>query len=203
MNGSNMTESAKTVKAVSVTKMGIPDGFSPSTSYQGQILEGGFTRIEISSQSDDLSKIHKALVESFTFPCKMRYLKLTDRQEGQYQNPKSYVAVNIRKDMMLQALEQLQELLYHDGRHQLWILGLNGEQLVLDELGVLYLSPDDFHFRDVLDGLGIPERKMNDPLHQPMSQRDYVLVHFSPKADLQEVTLLQSLGFIQDIYLQS
>ena len=54
MNGSNMTESAKTVKAVSVTKMGIPDGFSPSTSYQGQILEGGFTRIEISSQSDDM-----------------------------------------------------------------------------------------------------------------------------------------------------
>ena len=44
---------------------------------------------------------------------------------------------------------------------------------------------------------------MNDPLHQPMSQRDYVLVNFSTEADLQEATLLQSLGFIQDIYLQS
>ena len=128
------------------------------TSYQGQILEGGFTRIEISSQSDDLSKIYKALVESFTFPCKMRYLKLTDRQEGQYQNPKSYVAVNIRKDMMLQFWSNYKSCCIMMGDISCDI-GVEWRATCLDELGVLYLSPDDFHFRDVLTELAIPERK--------------------------------------------
>ena len=196
-----MTESKRIVKAVSVTNMGIPDGFVPSLSYQGQVLEGGYTRIEVSSDVEHLSKIHRALVASFTFPCKIRYLKLTDRQEGQYQNPKSYVAVNVSREMMLQVLDQLVELIYNDGRHQLWILGLNGEQIVLDELGVIYVSPDDFRFRDILDALDIPETQMNDVSHQPMSKRDYVLVNFSADADIQEATLLQTLGFIQDIYL--
>ena len=44
----------------------------------------------------------------------------------------------------LEALTHLQELIYHDGRHQIWILGLQGEQIILDELGMIYLYPDDF-----------------------------------------------------------
>ena len=196
-----MTEEGKTVKAISVTEMGKPDNFVPSLVYQGQILEGGYTRLEISASSDDLARVHQGLIRALTFPCKVRYLKLTDRQEGQYQKPKSYVAVNVGKEMILEALTHLQDLIYHDGRHQLWILGLKGEQIVLDELGMIYISPDDFHFRDVLEQLGVPEKLQSDKTYQTMAQRDYVMVNFSPLADLQETTLLQSLGFIQDIYL--
>lgn len=196
-----MTETGTSAKAVSVTEMGIPDGYVPPLGYQGQILEGGHTRIEVSSGTKELAQIHIRLVESFTFPCKVRYVKLTDRQEGQYQKPKSYVAVNVGREIILEALTHLQELIYHDGRHQLWILGLQGEQIVLDELGMVYLYPDDFRFRDVLEDLGITEKSSSDNSFQTMSQRDYVMVNFSQQADAQEVTLLQSIGFIPDTHL--
>ena len=95
----------------------------------------------------------------------------------------------------------LQELIYHDGRHQIWILGLQGEQIILDELGMIYLYPDDFRFRDVLEENGIAEKPSSDTSYQTMSQRDYVMVNFSQQADKQEATLLQSIGFVQDTHL--
>ena len=193
-----MTEASK---AVSVTEMGIPDGFTPTLAYQGQVLDGGHTRIEVSSSTKELGQIHRKLVESFTFPCKVRYVKLTDRQEGQYQKPKSYVAVNVGREIILEALTHLQELIYHDGRHQIWISGLQEEQIVLDELGMIYIYPDDFRFRDVLEELGVTEKLPSDNSYQTMAQRDYVMVNFSKRADEQEVTLLQSIGFVQDTYL--
>ena len=196
-----MTDTSTSAKAISVTEMGIPDGYVPPLGYQGQVLEGGHTRIEVSSGTKELAQIHRRLVESFTFPCKVRYVKLTDRQEGQYQKPKSYVAVNVGREIILEALTHLKELIYHDGRHQIWILGLQGEQVVLDELGMVYLYPDDFRFRDVLEDLGITEKVPSDTSFQTMSQRDYVMVNFSQQADEQEATLLQSIGFIPDTHL--
>ena len=196
-----MTEGSTSAKAVSVTEMGIPDGYTPPLGYQGQVLEGGHTRIEVSSGTKELAQIHRGLVASFTFPCKVRYVKLTDRQEGQYQKPKSYVAVNVGREIILEALTHLQELIYHDGRHQIWILGLQGEQIILDELGMIYLYPDDFRFRDVLEELGLTEKSSSDNSYQTMSQRDYVMVNFSQQADEQEATLLQSIGFVQDTHL--
>lgn len=77
-----MTETSTSAKAVSVTEMGIPDGYVPPLGYQGQILEGGHTRIEVSSSTKEIAQIHRCLVESFTFPCKVRYVKLTDRLDG-------------------------------------------------------------------------------------------------------------------------
>ncbi len=197
-----MTEASTSAKAVSVTEMGIPDGYVPPLGYEGQILDGGHTRIEVSSRTKELAQIHRRLVENFTFPCKVRYVKLTDRQDGQYQKPKSYVAVNVGREIIIEALMHLQELIYHDGRHQLWIVGLQGEQIILDELGMIYLYPDDFRFRDVLEELGLTEKSSSDKSYQTMSQRDYVMVNFSQLADEQEATLLQSIGFIQDTYLQ-
>lgn len=196
-----MTELSASAKAISVTKMGVPDGYTPPLGFQGQVLEGGHTRIEVSSSTTELALIHRSLVESFTFPCKVRYVKLTDRQEGQYQKPKSYVAVNVGREILLEALMHLQELIYHDGRHQIWILGLQGEQIILDELGMIYIYPDDFRFRDILEENGITEKSSSDSSYQTMAQRDYVMVNFSQQADEQEATLLQSIGFIQDTHL--
>ena len=141
----------------------------------GQVLEGGHTRRSLIKYN---GVAHRSLVESFTFPCKVG-MAITDRQEGQYQKPKSYVAVNVGREILLEALTHLQELIYHDGRHQIWILGLQGEQIILDELGMIYLYPDDFRFRDVLEENGIAEKPSSDTSYQTMSQRDYVMVNFS------------------------
>lgn len=176
-------------KAIAVTKEGTPSGFNPTCAYKDQVLPGGFTRLEISASPDKLSIVHRTLVEAIEYPCKLRYLKLTDRQQGQLSKPESYVAVEISKDRMLQALSSYQNLFYHDGRHQLWILGANEEQIVLDELGVIYLYPDDFLFRDLLTQLGWSNQE-----HQSMSEQDYVQVHFNAEADLEEQSLMTSFG---------
>ena len=125
-------------------------------------------------------------------PLKIRYVRLTDRQKAQHPKPESYVAVELPKERIAQALSMFEKLLYQDGRNQLWLLGLNGEQLILDELGMVYVYPDDFAFRDALENLGWVEAN-----HQSMADRDYVRVNFAAEADEQEESLIQSLGMIR------
>ena len=180
-------------KAQSVTQDGEADGFRPSASFKARILQGGFTRLEVSSPSEKLAIVHRELVKQISFPCKLRYLQLTDRRSGiQLENPRSFVAVDISRDRLMQALEDYQELFYFDGRHQLWILGADNEQIVLDELGMIYVYPDDFLFRDVLLKLGWPESSQ-----EAMSERDYVQVYFQAPADIQEDSLLESFGLVE------
>ena len=188
-----MKQETRPPKAQSVTQEGEPDGFQPSASFRSRILQGGFTRLEVSSPSDRLAIVHKELIQHISFPCKLRYLQLTDREAGQQlENPRSFVAVDISRERMVQALEDYKELFYFDGRHQLWVLGANDEQIILDELGMIYVYPDDFLFRDVLMKLGWPESKQ-----ESMAERDYVQVYFSAPADIQEDSLLQSFGLVE------
>lgn len=188
-----MKQETRPPKARSVNQQGEADGFEPPSSFRSRILQGGYTRLEVSSPSEKLPIIHKDLVNNISFPCKLRYLKLTDRQSGQQlENPRSFVGVDISRNRMLQALEDYKELFYFDGRHQLWILGSNDEQIVLDELGMIYIYPDDFLFRDILMKLGWPESKQ-----ESMSERDYVQVYFQASADIQEDSLLQSFGLVE------
>jgi hypothetical protein len=185
-------QSSKQPKSQSVTKQGALDGFIPPMAYQPQLLDGGYTRIEISSPPSKLSFIHKKLIEALQGPLKVRYVRMTDRQKGQLPKPESYVAVELTKERILQVSMHCEDLFYHDARHQLWIRGSGEEQIVLDELGMLYIYPDDFLFRDVLNGFGWVEGA-----HESMAARDYVKVFFSQHADEQEQTLLQSLGMIR------
>ena len=179
-------------KAQSVDKKGALDGFVPPMAFKGQVLDGGYTRLELSVPPDRLSAVHKHLADQLSFPCKIRYLKLTDRLKGQLAKPESYAAVEISKVRLLQVLSELSPLIHHDGRHQFWIVGLQGEQLILDELGMIYIYPDDLLFRDILTDLGFIETN-----HENMSARDYVRVNFLAQGDQQEVVLLQSLGFVR------
>ena len=78
-------------------------------------------------------------------------------------------------------------LIWHDGRHQLWARGRFSEQVVLDELGVLYCYPDDPSFRDALEG--IPQRK-----DLTLDTRDYVKVNFVAAADAEEQSLWDRFG---------
>jgi hypothetical protein len=187
-----MTNRSKLAKAESVTKQGEADGYVPPSAYCARVLRGGYTRLDISTPMDKLAIIHRELVKTIQFPCKIRYVRMTDRQSGQLEKPESYVAVEISKDRMLQALQSFEELFYNDGRNQLWIQGASEEQIVLDELGMLYVYPDDFVFRDTLTMLGWPEMK-----HESMAQRDYVKVNFSVVADEQERSLITSFGLVR------
>lgn len=176
-------------KAHSVNEDGTPDGYMPPSAYTDRVLPGGMTRLEVSSPASKLHFVHKALVESIQFPCKVRYLKLTDRQRGQLEKPESYVAVDVSKARMLQALEEYHDLFYEDARHQFWILGAQQEQIVLDELGMIFVYPDDFLFREVLAQMG-----WSTESHEGMDTRDYVKVHFRRVADEQEQTFFQRFG---------
>ena len=179
-------------KAQSVTKQGAPDGYVSPMAFKGQVLEGGYTRLEISSPPGKISVVHKALARLLSSPLKMRYVRLTDRQKGQLPKPENYVAVELPKERVEQALTMFEALLYQDGRNQLWLLGLDGEQLILDELGMIYVYPDDFSFREALQKLGWVEAN-----HQTMADRDYVRVNFMAQADEQEQSLIQSLGMVR------
>ena len=184
---------SKPPKAQSVDKDGNEDGYIPPIAYQRQVLNGGYTRLEISAPTDKLPIVHRKLIGRLSMPCKIRYVKLTDRVTGkQLPKPESFVAVEVTLARVQQVLDVFTDLIYHDGRHQLWVLGLDKEQVILDELGVIYTYPDDFSFREGLAELGWLEVK-----HESMASRDYVRVNFLATADAQEKSLIQSLGMVR------
>jgi hypothetical protein len=170
-------------KAESVRTGGQPDGWFPPRGWQPQIAPDGSTRLVISVPSAELAATHLRLVRALSGPLGIRYVRLTDRQKGQLPAPESFVRMEVATDELVGWLEARRELMWHDGRHQTWIRGKFGEQVVLDELGMLFCYPDDVAFRDVL--AGVPEVKLNG-----MDTRDYVKVTFLPEADEQEKTLL-------------
>ena len=117
-------ETAPPGKAHSVNEDGTPDGYNPPSAFAHRSYSTGRDdTLRGLVSPNKLHFVHKALVESIQYPCKVRYLKLTDRQKGQLSKPESYVAVDVSKARMLQALDEYHDLFYEDARHQLWILG--------------------------------------------------------------------------------
>jgi hypothetical protein len=179
-------------KARSVTQQGAPDGFVPPTFYAPEVLQGGHTRLTVSGPAARLEAAHKALVAALQPPLKLLYIQLTDRKTGQLPKPVQRVAVELPRDRVLQALRDYRRLIYHDGRHQLWVRGNAGEQVVLEEVGMLYVYPDDFQFRDLLEGCGIPEGT-----GETLATRDYIRVEFLADADAEEAALIRDLHLIE------
>ena len=179
-------------KAQSVTEAGMPDGFIPPLAYHPQILDGGYTRLEISAPSERLKIVHQSLIKAIKGPYKVRYVQMTSRANGQLPKPKSFVGVEITQTRLMQAIDAFGPLLYHDGRCQFWILGALNEQLVIDEIGMMYLYPDDPSFQHILNQLG-----WHNMPHQSMASRDYVRVNFLSEADALEASLIQSLGLVE------
>jgi hypothetical protein len=120
-------------------------------------------------------------------PWSVRYLKLTDRQSGQLAKPETWVRMDVRPDLVLAAMDAAERLIWHDGRHQLWIRGRMGDQVVLDELGVLYAYPDDPAFRAALAHL-------SESSAVGMDGRDYVRVELLAEADAEERSFIQALS---------
>lgn len=179
-------------KAQSVTVHGEPDGFVPAAFFKAEVLSGGFTRLTVSLPPDRLEAVHRALVAAMEPPYKLLYQALTDRQSGiQLDKPLHLVAVELPRDRVLGVLDRYRGLVYHDGRHQLWVRGMLGEQVVLEEIGVIYVYPDDPSFRDALEAQGVPEG--DGPT---LAERDYIRVSFDAAHDAEEEGLIQDLNLV-------
>ena len=176
-------------KAESVTVQGAPDGFVPPLAWQAQVIPGGYTRLVVSAPGDQMAALHQRLVGRLQAPLRVLYRQVTDRATGQLPKARDWVGVEITVPRLLAALQTYAPLVYHDGRHQLWIKGQGSEQIVLEEIGVLYVYPDDPSFRDALTEAGVPERAV-----QTLAERDYIKVNFLAEADAAEGAFQQALA---------
>ena len=179
-------------KAESVDIKGRPDGFQAPLCWTAQLLGGGVTRLVVSAPQERLADVHQALIGALGGPLRVLYRQLTDRATGQLPKPIDHVAVELPAETVQSVLVHCSTLVYHDGRHQLWVRGPGTEQVVLEELGVIFVYPDDPSFRDTLLALGLPERAS-----QTLSERDYVKVNFVAEADAQEKMLIGALGLVR------
>ena len=177
-------------KAVSVTETGEPDGFKPPLLFAGEIAPDGTTRLLVSAGPDRLQEVHSAIVAGLESPLGILWVQLVDRAKGEENAaPRRWLSMEIDKDRLVEALKTCAGLLYRDGRGQLWIRDAYGQQIVLDELGLVYAYPDDPGLRSVLADLGVPE-----DASPTMADRDYVRVEYSADADEEETALLTTLG---------
>ncbi|MSQ03905.1 MAG: hypothetical protein EXR71_18795 [Myxococcales bacterium] len=179
-------------KAQSVTVAGEPDGFVPPRAWRLETFPDGHTRLVISVPWAELQTTHLALLDTLTAPLGVRYVQLTDRATGQLPTPQGRVAMGLSKGRVRAAMQARPTLLWSDGRHQLWLRGELGETVILDELGLLYASPDDPAFRDALAALAIPEATV-----PTLDKRDYVRVSFLAEADAEEASLWQDLNMLK------
>lgn len=175
-------------KATSVTTSGEPDGWTPPRGFTASIAPDRRTRLVVHVPPEALRDTHLQLIRALGGPLGVQYVRLTDRRTGrQLPAPERFLAMGLDARKVLAALEARPGLIWQDGRHQLWIRGPYGEQLVLDELGLLYCYPDDPIFRDALGDL--PE--ISTP---GMDTRDYVRVNFLASADAEELSLMHELS---------
>ena len=179
-------------KAISVDKAGAPDGFEPGTFYRPEVISGGHTRLAVSLPPERLGPVFRALVATLEPPLKVLYVQLTDRQSGtQLPKPKQHVTVEKSREAVLGAIDAFAPLIFEDGRHQLWLRSSLDEQLVLEEIGMVYVYPDDPLMREILEAQGVP--RGDGPT---MAERDYVRVRFDAANDAAEGALLAGLGLV-------
>jgi hypothetical protein len=177
-------------KAHSVTSTGELDGWTPPRCFRREVISDGRTRLVISVPPEELQPLHARLLTALGPRIGLLYVQLTDRKSGaQHPTPLRRVAVELDAERALAAVTTRPQLIYEDARHQLWAKGTMGDQVVIDEMGLLYCYPDDPSFRDALGDL--PMR--TDPT---LDTRDYIKVNFVAAADDQEATLWTDLGMV-------
>ena len=179
-------------KAESVDAQGEFDGFVPQAAWSAQVIPGGYTRLSVSVPTDLLPGLHQALVAALEPPLRVLYVQLTDRLAGeQLDPPRRFVALDVQPQTLVKALDDYSALVYHDGRHQLWVQGRGEDKDILEETGVIFVYPDDPSFRDVLAAHNIPEKKT-----ETMEDRDYVRVNFQATADAMEGQFRAAIGAV-------
>ena len=180
-------------KAESVDVNGELDGFNPEVSWSAEVIPGGYTRLEVSVPHDKLQAVHRALVGQLNPPLRVLYVQLTDRLAGkQLSKPRRFVALDVSPERLDRALSEFAPLVYHDGRHQIWVQGKGEDKVVMEETGVMYAYPDDPSFRDALEAQGVPSIK-----RETMADRDYVRVNFMAAGDAMEGQFRQAIGAVE------
>ena len=177
-------------KAVSVTPDGVEDGYSPPLAYHGEMTPKGDTRIVTTAPPPEILRVHRALVGALAPPLNFLYRQKVNRRDPKPQGgpPRDFVALNVSSEGVLAALDEATSLLHHDARCEIWIRGNLGEQVILDEDGMMFCYPDDPSFRDALDAAEVPDANF-----EGMDKRDYVKHWFHADNDAVEDGLMTSL----------
>jgi len=179
-----------TPRATSVTQAGEPDGFEPPLAWAPERTPTGETRLVVSAPPAQLPRIHRALIAALKAPLGVLYRQKVDRREPRPQTapPVDYLGLELSADKVLRALAACEGVVYGDARAELWLRGDLGEQLVLDQDGLLYLYPDDPSFRDALAAAEVPQSES-----QTLAERDYVKHWFHADHDEAEADLIARL----------
>lgn len=145
-------------KTTSVNVDGEPDGFEAPLAWYTELATSGATRLVVSTPPGALRAVHMALLGILKAPLKVLYRQSVDRLDPQPQGspPRDFVGLDLDLARVQSAVDAAATLIWHDGRHQLWVAGRLGAQVVLDEDGVIYCYPDDPAFRDTLTAAGVP-----------------------------------------------
>lgn len=186
--------SLDTPKATSVTEQGEPDGFVIELGWERQLGNAGDTRLLVSVPTADLRRVHLALVRAVGEPLALLYRQCVDRRDPKPNGtpPQDYMGHELSAAEVERALSAASDLIYHDARCEVWVRGLMGEQVILDQDGLLYVYPDDPSFRDALAAAGVPERE-DVPV---LLDRDYIKHHFHAQCDALEDRLIRDLYLI-------
>ena len=181
-------------KAYSVDENGAPDGFKVPNLFSPQVAPDGTTRLLISASRDNIEAAHKSLLGVLDGPLGVRYVQLIDRSNeiDRRENPRGFVALDKGVDEVKKAIEMSRKLLYDDARCQFWVKGLMGDQIILDEFGMLYAYPDDPSFRNALSSIGI-----NEGAASTLADRDFVKVEFDAECDRVETQLISLLRMVE------
>jgi len=179
-----------TSKADSVTEAGEHDGWAPSPGWFAEVTPQGDTRLTISVPRSAVVVVHAALLRAAAEPLSFLYRQKVDRREPGPRGapPRDFVALGASADAVLAALQDAELLVYGDARCEVWVRGAMGEQVVLDEDGLLYVYPDDPAFREALAAQGVPGDDV-----ETMADRDYVKHWFRAEADEAETRLIAAL----------
>lgn len=177
-------------KATSVTEDGQDDGFVVEPGWSAEMTPDGDTRLVVAVPVADLARVHARLAEALAPPVSVRYVQKIDRRSPRPEGApaRDFVAVHLPLDRVLAAIAEAAPLVYHDARGELWLRGGLGEQLILDEDGLVFCYPDDPAFREILGELGVPDADV-----QTVADRDYVKHWFHAEADAAEARLIESL----------
>lgn len=183
-----------TPKAESVTETGASDGFVIEEGWERQVGAGGDTRLLISVPVERLPEVHLALIGAVGAPLSVLYRRCVYRQDPAPNGtpPEDFLAPDVPLEEIRAALTQAGDLVWHDARCEVWVRGVMGEQVILDQDGLLYCYPDDPSFRDVLDAVGVPERE-GVPV---LLDRDYVKHWYHGSCDDLETALMRRLAVV-------
>ena len=180
-------------KATSVLETGESDGWSAPTAFFGEEGAQGLSRLVVSVEPSGLPAVHQAILKVAAEPISVLYRQLVDRQQPRPQGapPRDFLAADVPKALVLQALQACSGLVYHDARCELWIRAGLDQQVVLDADGLICCYPDQGEFRRSLVEQGIEERNV-----ETMANKDYVKHWFSAENDALEQRFIEMLGLV-------